>query len=72
MEIKYNYFLTSMDYFTLNSIENKIMYFKELNKSIYSHNCLLSKPRLIKSSNNNIISKILDIDNNITCKIIKL
>ena len=64
LEVKYRYFLTSTDYFILNSIDNKIIYFKELNKSIYNHKCKLSKPRLIKSSNNNIISKILNFENN--------
>ena len=62
LEVKYNHFLISTDYFILNSIENKIMYYSEFNTPIYNQKCILSNPRIIKSSNNNIISKILNID----------
>ena len=62
--IKYKFFLSSGNYFIFFTIKNKMIFYDDFTEPIYNYNSLLSDPKIIKVSNNKIITKILDRDGN--------
>ena len=71
-KIEFNHFLSCKGYFILNTNEGIIKLFQNFTKPIYNHKCSLSEPKIIKSSDEKIISKIIDIDEDNNVRLIIL
>ena len=61
LKVEFEYFLPLYDYYILY-LNNQINLYKNFDKSTYSHECSLSSPKIIKTSNNKIIGKIMNIE----------
>ena len=71
-EFKYNFFLVYENYYIINSNKNKIILYDKDNKEIFEQDYTLNRPKIIKSSKEDIIFKILDKDKDNNFKIIVL
>ena len=69
-EMKYKFFLVYNEYFLINSNENDISLYDDLNNKIYNNKSFLNNPKIIKSAKQNIIFKILDLDKDCNCKLV--
>ena len=61
LKVEFDYFLPFYNYYILY-FNKKINLYKDFDKLTYNHECSLFKPRVIKTSNNKVIIKIMNIN----------